>query len=314
MRTCGEPCSAVCKKIYGEYKKDYEPYQTMGPLCGIFDQRAAEQLNRHADSLGFDAISAGGVLSWLMECLHEKLITPAEAGAKDYPVFAAENFSVETDSMHNARIGLDLMDAIIEKKGILDMEEGARKFARRLARERSKKILDLFMFNSNARKGWIVPNQYWTPGVLSPMPIMGKYYMYYGDDFIPPRELGRKNAERLKKELIMDNLGFCRFHRNWAEDMLPEIMETLYGAGRSFTENIAITASRINSRNAAIFWESERDVDFVSSFLLRRREVAGDPSPELSRWIDEFRKDKNEAALNFWFETNKGIHESLREF
>jgi len=27
--TCGEPCVAVCKKMNGKYKKDYEPYQAM---------------------------------------------------------------------------------------------------------------------------------------------------------------------------------------------------------------------------------------------------------------------------------------------
>ena len=53
--TCGEPCAAVCKKLRDEYKKDYEPYQTLGPLVGVFDQRAAERLNRHADTYGFDA-------------------------------------------------------------------------------------------------------------------------------------------------------------------------------------------------------------------------------------------------------------------
>jgi glyceraldehyde-3-phosphate dehydrogenase (ferredoxin) len=42
QKTCGEPCAAVCKKLRGEFKKDYEPYQCLGPLCGIFDQRAAE--------------------------------------------------------------------------------------------------------------------------------------------------------------------------------------------------------------------------------------------------------------------------------
>jgi glyceraldehyde-3-phosphate dehydrogenase (ferredoxin) len=55
--TCGEPCVAVCKKMNNIYKKDYEPYQTLGPLCGIFDQRAAEKLNHHCDAMGFDAIS-----------------------------------------------------------------------------------------------------------------------------------------------------------------------------------------------------------------------------------------------------------------
>ena len=29
--TCGEPCSAVCKKLNGEFKKDYEPYQASVP-------------------------------------------------------------------------------------------------------------------------------------------------------------------------------------------------------------------------------------------------------------------------------------------
>jgi glyceraldehyde-3-phosphate dehydrogenase (ferredoxin) len=73
QRNCGEPCAAVCKKMHGRFKKDYEPYQTMGPLCGIFDQRAAEQLNHHADRLGFDAISVGGTLAWLMDCLDDGL-------------------------------------------------------------------------------------------------------------------------------------------------------------------------------------------------------------------------------------------------
>lgn len=47
QKTCGEPCAAVCKKMNGIYKKDYEPYQALGPLCGIFDQRAAEMLAGH---------------------------------------------------------------------------------------------------------------------------------------------------------------------------------------------------------------------------------------------------------------------------
>ncbi|MCU0845962.1 MAG: aldehyde ferredoxin oxidoreductase [Spirochaetes bacterium] len=314
MRTCGEPCSAVCKKIYGEYKKDYEPYQTMGPLCGIFDQRAAELLNRRADSLGFDAISVGGVLSWLMECLHEGLLAPNELGVSTLPVFSAEGFGIETDSMHNAELGLALLDSIIEKKGILDLEEGARDFARHLARDRGKKILDLFVYNANARKGWIVPNQYWTAGVLSPMPIMGKYYMYYGDNFYEPRKLGRENADRFKKELIMDNMGFCRFHRNWAEEMIPDIIGTLYDKKAEYLAAVSITASRINSRNSSIFWESERNVDFVSTWLTRLHEVENDNSKELLMWIDRFKKDKHEAALEFWFEISKGVHESLREF
>jgi glyceraldehyde-3-phosphate dehydrogenase (ferredoxin) len=314
QRTCGEPCAAVCKKMRGEYKKDYEPYQTMGPLSGIFDQRAAEKLNHQADMYGFDAISAGGVVGWLMECLAEKFLTPEELGVKTYPVFSPKNFNLETDSLHNAELGVALLDSMIEKRGILDLQQGARKFARQLSREKGKKVLDAFVYVAYARKGWMVPNQYWTPGALSPMAIMGKYYMYYEKDFVPPRELGRKDAERLRKELLVDNLGICRFHRKWAEEMIPDLVGSLYGLKTEFLENNAITASRINSRNSSIFWESERNCDLVYSFLKRKQVVENSSDPELVKWIAYFEKDKVEAALSFWYEVHKGIQESLREF
>jgi len=314
QHTCGEPCPAVCKKMREEFKKDYEPYQTMGPLCGIFDQRAAERLNHHADMLGFDAISVGGVLSWLMECLANGTLRPEELGVTGQPVFTAKDFRVETDSMTNAVLGVELLDSIVKRRGLLEMEEGARRFARRLARERGKAVLDPFVYIAYARKGWMVPNQYWTPGALSPMAIMGKYYMYYGNEFMPPRKLGRINAQRFRDELILDNLGMCRFHRLWAEEMLPEVMGTLYEQKEEFLSRLAVTASRINSRNASVFWESERSADLVLTFLTRQRDVEGNTDKELIEWIDRFAQNKNEAALSFWYEVHKGIHESLREF
>ncbi len=229
QKTCGEPCVAVCKKMQGIYKKDYEPYQTMGPLCGIFDQRAAELVNHHADTLGFDAISVGGILSWLLECIDEGLIKPEELGVTDFPVFEPKDFNVVDDSMHNAQICIQLLDQMVKENGKIDLSKGARKYARHLARVKGKEVLDKFVYAAFARQGWIVPNQYWSPGVLSPMAIMGKYYMNYGKDFIPPRELGREDARRLIKELQMDNLGICRFHRAWAEDIMPEIIDSLFG-------------------------------------------------------------------------------------
>ncbi len=311
--TCGEPCPAVCKKMRGEFKKDYEPYQTMGPLCGVFDQRAAEKLNHHADALGFDAISVGGVLAWLMEGLDQGFLQPAELGVGARPVFAADSFRVETDSMHNADLGVALLDAIVERRGVLDLARGARRWARRLARERGRAVVDSLLYTAFGRRGWMLPNQYWTPGVLAPMPIMGKYYNHYGAEFLPPRELGRRCAARLQGELVMDDLGMCRFHRQWAEEMLPEILGSLYGLKEDYLQATRLTAVRLGSRNAAVFWESERNLDFVHRYLERRHEVDGDRSAELERWLEAFRRDKREAGVEFWFECLKGIHESLRE-
>jgi glyceraldehyde-3-phosphate dehydrogenase (ferredoxin) len=297
-----------------DYKKDYEPYQTMGPLCGVFDQRAAELLNGKADMYGFDAISVGGVLAWLMECMADGMIEPQELGVEQKPKFSPDGFDVVNDSMHNAKIGVALLDEMVRVDGKIDLSLGARKLARQWSREKGIGIIDRFVHIGFARQGWVVPNQYWTPGVLSPMAIMGKYYMVYGKEFIPPRELGRQNAERMIKELMIDNLGFCRFHRAWAEEIMPEVMEKLYSLKDDFLQKIKRTATRINSRNASVFWESERNVDFVFSFLKKKADEDGVVDEALTHLISAFEKDKFEAALQFWFEIQKGIHETLREF
>jgi glyceraldehyde-3-phosphate dehydrogenase (ferredoxin) len=312
QHNCGEPCAAVCKKMRDEFKKDYEPYETMGPQCGVFDQRAAERLVHHADALGFDGISVGGVLSWLMECLHEKTLAPSDLGVEATPVFSPDAFRPVDDSAHNADLGIALLDAIVSRR--IDLAQGPRRRARRLAREHGRAVIDAFVHTAFARKGWMVPNQYWTPGALAPMPIMGKYYMYYGQDFLAPRQLGRLNADRMVQELLLDNLGICRFHRGWAEEMGAEIVQALYGKGKEFVEKVKMTASRINSRNSSVFWEAARNADLVYEFLKRKREVGHVQRPELDDWIGRFEKDRREAALDFWYEMHKGAHESLLEF
>ncbi|MBJ6723362.1 aldehyde ferredoxin oxidoreductase N-terminal domain-containing protein [Geomesophilobacter sediminis] len=308
---CGEPCVAACKKMNGPYKKDYEPYQTMGPLCGIFDQRAAELLNHHCDAMGFDAISCGGVLAWLMDLLDTGKLTREEVGVTRMPRWNVDGFERVTDSLHNAELGVELIDAILARRGLLDFREGIRKWSRIHSTGRGVALHDSFVYTAFGRRGWMVPNQYWVAGALAPMTIMGKYYMVYSGEFIAPRELGRKCAERLKSELILDNLGICRFHRAWAEELLPEVIGSLYGCRDEFLRAISVLASRLNSHNCPVFWESQRDIDYVHTFLLRKREVEGDQSPELLWWLEKFAADRSEAAKEFWYEMLKGINESL---
>lgn len=311
QHTCGEPCVAVCKKYEGIYKKDYEPYQTMGPLCGIFDQRAAEKLCHKADALGFDAISVGGFLAWLMDCLDSQLISPTELGVSDSPRWNIQNFDTVVDSLHNAELGCALLDNMLGENRAINLDEGGRKYARRLARAKGQPVMDGFVFNSFGRRGWMVPNQYWSPGVLSPMPAMGRYYMYYGYQYFNPRYLGKVNADRMKTEIMLDNLGVCRFHRAWAEEMLPEIVEELFGMRKELELSNHITARRINCRNASVFWESERNLDFVHQALLKMATESQDPN--LMDWLCRFAEDKRSAAFDFWYEIRKGIDESLQE-
>ena len=69
---------------------------------------------------------------------------------------------------------------------------GIRYAARWLDRNHHLKSMDKAVYIANGKIGCMVPNQYWTPGMYAPMPIMGKYFSYYGTDFLPPYELGVK--------------------------------------------------------------------------------------------------------------------------
>jgi glyceraldehyde-3-phosphate dehydrogenase (ferredoxin) len=311
---CGEPCLAVCKKMRGPYKKDYEPYETMGPNLGIFDQRAAEQVVGLADAFGFDGISVGGVLSWLFELLDDGIVTPADWGVDGKPVFAAAGFRVVEDSKHNADLACAVLRGIVDRRGDLDLFDGARTAARRIGARtgNTREVLDRLVVTCASERGWMVPNQYWTPGMFSPMPVMGKYYEYYGDDFQPPRALGRLNAERLAMELVLDNMGFCRFHREWAEELVPEIFREFWHADLDVRAHHLELARRMNVRNASTFWESSRVVALMAAFL-RRKAEEGVKRPELDEWLQRFAADGWQAGRDFWYEVRKGVDETLAE-
>ena len=315
FRHCGEPCPAVCKKMREEYKKDYEPYQTMGPLCGIFDQRAAERLCRAADAAGFDGIQIGGVLSWLMDLLDTGKLTPERLGLKGEasqlkPRFDPDGFDVVQDSARNAELGVKLLERVLDPNAQPTFLVGAREVAKKLGHFEDPAFIDRLIANGFGSRGWMVPNQYWVPGMLSPMPVMGKYYEYYGDDFLPPRDLGRINAERMVQELILDNLGFCRFHREWAEELGGQLVAEHFQLDTDVRAHHLNLAKRINSRNASAFWEGEGMVELLQTYLLRKRE-SGEKRPELGAWLDRFEAGRWDAARDFWYEIRKGVDELL---
>jgi len=158
----------------------------------------------------------------------------------------------------------------------------------------------------------MVPNQYWTPGMFSPMPLMGKYYVYYEAQFLPPYELGRKNVERWTYELFNDNSGICRFHRKWAETITDEILKAHYGLKVDYKAHQFKLARAIFEHESAkaLPWESLRIADLVLGFL-EQWERDGLENPALAEWLTRFRLDKAEAAADFWDEVRRGIAEAF---
>jgi glyceraldehyde-3-phosphate dehydrogenase (ferredoxin) len=369
---CGEPCSVACKKYSGIYKKDYEPYQALGPLCGIFDQRAAEELNHFVDALGIDAIQIGGMASWLMETIRAGLVPPEDFGlppvgemawpagaaagvrpdpgdapgagapSSSLPAGAAETtaeaqpdpgyaqnpaapafpsrpeqFDVVADSQRNAAYAQKVVSLMVLEDAGVPFRRGLRSAAKTLDEryglaQPGRRSLDLAVFTAHGDHGHMTPNQYWVPGMFSPMPMMGKYFVYYGLDYLPPRLLGRRCVERMVYELFSENSGVCRFHRKWVEAIVDEIISAHYNFPVDYKAHQFELAKAIYQREGAavVFWESERTVDLIARHL-EGWAAEGLSDPSLLEWVGRFRQDKWAAARAYWDEMRAGIAEAF---
>lgn len=317
---CGEPCPVVCKKLYGQYKKDYEPYHALGPQVGVFDQRAAELLNDHIDMMGFDAIQTGGTLAWIMELVAEGLIDPEQYGfpptseMKFGFTASSEEFDLVQDSMKNAQYAMAVTDAILFDPRAALFRRGIRTAARELDRAHGTRTVDRAVFLAHGEDGHMVPNQYWVPGMLSSMPMMGKYYVYYGNDFVPPYELGRKNVERMTYELFSDNTGICRFHRKWSEAITDEILMAHYGLELDYKAHQFHLARQVAERELPKCqpWMSARIVDMIVGFLEQWKRD-GLEDPRLHDWLDRFAAGREEAGRAWCSEVDRGIRDAFAD-
>ena len=306
---CGEPCGVACKKCDRIYKKDYEPYQALGPQCGVFDQRVAEELNHFVDAMGVDAIQMGGTVSWIMECAHTGLLDPAKFGFPPadelHFSFASDTaqFDLVLDSRRNADYAYQVVYALLFDARCAIFRQGMRVAAQALDEQTANsklqngsrftnheaRITDHAIYLAHGERGCMVPNQYWMPGMLAPMPMMGKYFVYYGLDFLPPRQLGKKCVERMVYELFNENSGICRFHRKWAEVIVDEIISSHYRFPVTYKAHQFELAKQIYELDGGVVvpWESERTVDAVWKYL---EDIGGaKPDAELAAWIERFR-------------------------
>lgn len=76
-------CTIGCEHLYGlkngggSVRLEYESLFALGSLCGIDDSEVILQAVQRCDELGVDTISAGGTISFAMECAERGLIDAA---------------------------------------------------------------------------------------------------------------------------------------------------------------------------------------------------------------------------------------------
>ncbi len=280
---CGEPCPAVCKKVWRGKKVDYESFHAVGPFIGNYLFEEAVPLVDKIDRYGLDAIEAGYLIAWIFDSLHVGLLKPEEVALTDVPAFDPSSFRFVKDSQHNAQLASKLIDGFVENSTevlALVAKLGIRKAARELERkfrDRVKSVgvrfRDLVVYVAFGTEGYMTPSFYWAPGLVAPMYVQGRYWSNYSPVVMEPEEFAKSCLERALVEAYVDNLGLCRFHRGWAEPVLPELY-ALAGV-KSPTAEIYRSFVRYSRLAGAepMPWESKRARELVSTLA---RELAGE--------------------------------------
>lgn len=315
-KTCGEPCPIACKKVrLDKYKSDYEPYEGFGPFIGVFDIHESQKIVELVDAYGFDAIETGQLVGFIYDALEKGLLTPGEVGLSSKPYFNPYEFKLEY-SKHNADLAIQLIENLAwGKNPLLKLigEKGLRSAAKILdilyenrVNERKWRFSDLLVYASFGEEGHITPNYYWTPGMVAPLPVLGRYWTLYKGVFIDPEQYAEKSFERAVKEMWSDNGGFCRFHRGWAEKTLDKLYEKYYGI-KDLNERYKQLYKKIMeyqdlSGAKPTFWESKKIIDYLANAA---KEYGND------EWNAKFSLNKEEATREWWEKFYAKLNELL---
>ena len=273
--TCGERCVAVCKKIEGNVKIDYEPANAFGPFIGIFRRDLMEELIKACDSYGFDAIYLGFVLGAIMEGLSKGLIEPSQLGISEKPVLDISKYDKDYSEI-NYKVAKSLIEKIA--KGELKiLGNRLRKIAK------SFNIKDIAFYIPLGEEYDMTPNFYWTLGLILPIVMHGKYFSDYHFIGKLPEEYAEGCFKRAIYEYLLDNYGVCRFHRGWVETYLIK-EEDLENA--KYWLNKLVEYKKLAGAEPRM-WETKRVIEVVKK-LLTEFNINISPEEYWKRWYDKY--------------------------
>lgn len=195
------------------------------------------------------------------------------------------------------------MDAILWHPKAEALRQGIRRVAYLLNERRpTTRVGNRAVYLAHGQHRAFVPNQYFVPGMFSPMPLMGKYYVYYGSDLLATKVVGRHNVERIIGELPSDNAGMCRFHRQWDEPMAGLLLTGHRGVPDDYPVQVTRLAAEIlaAAEAASVPWEMPRLVELFRAYWRWQRERGSDLAPVANFFAPEVRPGKTIAETVDW--------------
>ncbi len=144
-------CRIMCKKVNsipdGRYKgtvsggPEYESIYSLGTNCGVDNFGAVLKSNYLCNIYGLDAISAGCVVAWLMECYERGLVSKQQCDGLDLRW-----------GNHEAMVAL--MEKITKREGIGDiLAEGSYRAAKKLGKGTDRYVMHVKKMEISGQDG-----------------------------------------------------------------------------------------------------------------------------------------------------------------
>lgn len=221
-------CSIACEQWgavkQGKFKGamiglDYEPLFALGPNCGIGNLPAIIKLVQLSDEYGVDAMSAGVVISWAMECYQRGILSREDFGGLE-PSFGNEDAAIE------------LLRKIAYREGIGDLlAEGVKRASERVGKGSEHfamhvKGLEMPGYDVRSLKTFAMGLAVAARGACHnralsyELDIKGDV-----DRFTVERGRGKLAMEKENFACILDCLVLCKFLRNCFDEFESEVAE-----------------------------------------------------------------------------------------
>jgi len=219
-------CSIACEQWAavkdGKYKGaiiglDYEPLFALGPNCGIGSLPPIIKLVQMTDELGMDAMSAGVVVSWAMECYEKGILTKEQCDGLELN-FGNEDAAVALIAKIAKREGIGDLLAEGVKRASEEVGKGSEHFAMH------SKGLELPGYDVRSLKAFALGLAVGTRGawhhrsLVYESDVKGTVNRFTAE---PGRGILAKNAEDFA--CILDCMVICKFLRNCFKDFYSDV-------------------------------------------------------------------------------------------
>lgn len=213
-------CTIGCEKLItdpgtgSEVRLEYQSLFALGPLVGSGDRSILLESAKYCDEVGLDTVSAGATIAWYFECIDKGFL-------KD-------------EFVHSSNKIMDILRAIVSRKGIGDLLAEGTKFASATVKRGSSdfamhvKGLEMPGYEPRTLKTMALALAVSTRGACHNRSSAYEYdFSSVTDRFKADTEKGDLVAKGEDYSAVMDSMIWCKFVRKVFSDFYVESAEIL---------------------------------------------------------------------------------------